>query len=158
MSTTPRILARIRRYACTMRARLAVRRFAARRGRHIRLGSVVSNIGFIVRGDVGHDIVFALRSRLFILTGISEEEAQIGDGIIALGRFHTSDGVIEAVLLHKGVEATAFHSLARHSNYLLDATRGIHDGQGSSKAIEEQSSTRLVGLIRWAKGELGGQV
>lgn len=87
--------------------------------------------------------------------GIAEVEAEISNGVVALGCFQHSDGIFQAILLDAVIEALALHLLRRDANDLLDAARGIHDGQSACEAVEEKSGAWFVGLLSGTKVELG---
>jgi hypothetical protein len=104
------------------------------------LGMSGSGFVFVVGGDISHDVVLTIRGsvlRRFVCTRISEKEAQVSNGIVAFGGFKTSDGILETIFSNVGVEAATLHGLTGDANDLLDATRGIHDSQGSSETVQE---------------------
>lgn len=100
-----------------------------------------STIRVIVRaGHISHDIVLALRRHglwRIVLSWIAEEEAHVGDGVVAFGRLKTANSIFETIGRDAVVEAAPLHGLPGDADDLLDATRGVHDGQGAGKAIKE---------------------
>lgn len=95
---------------------------------------------------------------VIVLSGIAKPEAEISDGVVALRGLQAFDCILEAILGDTVIEAAALHILTWDANDLLDTARGIHDGQGTRKAVKKESSTRLMGLIfNWLL-ELSGQM
>lgn len=85
---------------------------------------------------------------VLIYARISEPESKICYRVVRFCVLETFDSILQTIFGDAVIKAAAPHVLGGNANDLFQACGCIHNGQGSSKAIQKQSGSWFMCMLR----------